>query len=114
MDNLIILLISIVAVESITEVVVKSYIMSNLRNYLMNRFKFLQYLLTCGYCFSFWATFLILILLVITGSTPKIMNNMLNIFFIFFIIQRGSNIMHGMVDRYFDTRKDIRYNREKE
>jgi hypothetical protein len=27
------------------------------------------------------------------------------------VVHRLSNMLHGAIDRYFDTRKDIRYNK---
>lgn len=110
METYIILFISIFITEAITELSVKSFILAPIRNYLMSKFKFFEYLLTCGYCFSFWVTAFIMILLSIFDSLPIIINNLLNIFFIFFIIQRGSNMLHGLHDRFFSTKKDIRYN----
>lgn len=106
------LLCCMLIVESITEVIIKSVIFTKVRNLFIKRSVFFEYLLTCGYCFSFWTSLFILILLICYNQEPHILNGVLNYFFIFFIIQRGSNMVHGAIDRYFDTRKDIRYNKE--
>jgi len=106
------IIISIMVVEAITEVITKSVILNTPRNFLMKQAEFFAYLLTCGYCFSFWATAFILILLGTFNTLPILFDSYLNIFMIFFIIQRGSNMFHGTIDRYFSTSKDNRYSRQ--
>ena len=110
LSDFIVIICSCIVVESITELVIKSFILNKVKSFLMSKSVFLEYLLSCGYCFSYWVTLLVLILLSCFNHLPIILDSLLNYFFIFFIIQRGSNIIHGSIDRYFDTRKDIRYN----
>ncbi len=112
LDIIYILFISIIIVEAITEVIIKSVIFNGPRNFFIKRSEFFAYLLTCGYCFSFWATVFVLCLLGIFEGLPILFDSYLNIFVLFFIIQRGSNMWHGAIDRYFSTSKDNRYSRK--
>lgn len=110
MNNIFDLIICIIVVEAITELIIKSIIFSRIRNFFISRSTFFEYLLTCGYCFSFWVSFFLIMLLISYNRLPVLIDGVLNYLFIFFIMQRGSNMLHGAIDRYFDTRKDIRYN----
>jgi hypothetical protein len=110
LESLLIIIVSSIVVESITELIIKSFIFNKIKSFFISKSVFLEYLLSCGYCFSYWATLFIMILLKTFNHLPILLDSPLNYLFIFFIIQRGSNIVHGSVDRYFDTRKDIRYN----
>jgi hypothetical protein len=107
------ILILIILVELTTELIIKSTIFLPIRVYFINKSKFLEELLTCGYCFSVWASMLWCIIFYITDNMPiLVLNSLLNFGIIWLISHRLSNLLHGAIDRYFDTRKDIRYNRE--
>lgn len=95
--------------ESITEILVKSTIFRPIRDKLFSiNNRWITELITCGYCFSFWVSLLV-------TTVFHLMNpiefKILNFTVIVIITHRLSNIIHGSIDRYFDTRKDIRYNK---
>lgn len=111
MKDLIVILSSILAVEAVTEVAIKGEIFFRVRAFIIERNEFLSQLVTCGYCFSFWISFLVCVVLEMCDELPQIhFNFFLNFIVIWIVLQRGSNMLHGAIDKYFDTRKDIRYN----
>lgn len=107
------LVILIILTELTTELLVKSTIFFQLRKALSERSKFLLELLSCGYCFSVWSSLFWCFTFYFFSKVPSLLEpNWLNLLVIWLIVHRGSNLFHGLIDRYFDTRKDIRYNRE--
>lgn len=106
------LLILLLLTELTTELIIKSTIFLPIRIYFINKSKFLGDLLTCGYCFSVWSSMFWCITFYITNNIPMlVLNSFINFVIIWLISHRLSNMLHGAIDRYFDTRKDIRYNR---
>lgn len=102
-----VLIISLI-VESITEMIVKSTLIRPLREALFNLHnEWITELITCGYCSAFWVALFVNI--ISTLHLPDTFN-LLNFIVMVVITHRLSNIIHGSIDRYFDTRKDIRYN----
>lgn len=101
-------------VESITQILIKSLILQDIRVFLLkkiNNEKF-TYLLSCGYCSSFWiATLLNLIGNYLSVSIILVDSKIINITILILITHRLSNIIHGAIDKYFDKSYDIRYNK---
>lgn len=98
--------------EAITELIIKGDIFKALREFLKGTCWFFRELLACAYCFSFWATFLVLsVYLLCFGRFPLPFSGLyfFDFFASLFIVQRLSNVIHGSIDKYFDTRKDIRF-----
>jgi hypothetical protein len=111
MNILYYLLLLICLTELLVEVCIKSEIFFTTRKYFIEKNGFLSKLLTCGYCFSFWIAFILTVIFLITNNLPIILSNsILNFISIWLLVQRGSNILHGTIDKYFDKRYDIRYN----
>ncbi len=103
----------VIIIEAMTNVLVKGDIFTNFRSKIYNYSEFLGKLVLCGYCFSFWVSFIICFL---CFSLHVQLISIFNIPFLdfianVFILQRMSNYLHGISDRFFDTRKDIRYNK---
>ena len=101
-------------VESITQICIKSIITEPIRVYIIAKYPTskLTYFITCGYCFSFWISLGLLSLSYCVSSPPSLVSNAyINFIIILLLIHRLSNIVHGAVDKYFDKRYDIRYNR---
>jgi hypothetical protein len=111
---LLFLILLVILTEALTQLVVKASIFENLRNFLSLKSKFLTELLSCGYCFSFWAS-LFFNLIFFLSDMPLlkfdfgILSWLLNLLFSVILVQRLSNYLHGVSDRFFDTAKDVRY-----
>jgi hypothetical protein len=115
-----------ILVEATTELIVKADIFYGLRRFLADRARFLEEVLSCGYCFSVWASlFWNTVLFNIFSVSDRILESdsyfkielpkifILIIFIICVILtHRLSNFLHGLSDRLFSTKKDIRYQKE--
>lgn len=100
-------------VEALTEVIVKSQIARPLRETLSSKSVFLKELLHCGYCTSFWITAPVIILCgkVIPLSGGIVLDTLLTIL----IVQRISNVIHNVIDKWTDKYYDTRFvNSEKQ
>lgn len=106
------LFIIICLTEILTQVIIKGEIFLSIRTFFIEKnIIFLNKLLTCGYCFSFWVSFGISFIFYYTDNLPIILsNNVINFLSVWLLSQRGSNILHGCIDKYFDKKYDIRYN----
>lgn len=87
----------IICTEAITELVVKSEFFSPVREFIFNRrkniiYKFLDKLLSCGYCFSVWASVICFILY----STNLYL---IRVGLLCLVIHRLSNVLHFVIDR---------------
>ncbi len=113
-NRLLIFFLVVIVVEAITEVCIKGEIFFNVRAFIIEKNDFFGKLVTCGYCFSFWISLLVCCLLYFFDALIVIIyNEFINFIFNWVILQRCSNILHGAIDKYFDTRKDIRYDKSK-
>lgn len=114
---MIILIFLILINEALVELISKSLLLANFREFFMYSdypiLKFIGDAVSCGYCCSFWtAMFLVLIsgfTLDFFISNIFILNAFINFVFSVLIIQRCSNYLHGLSDRFFSTSKDVRY-----
>jgi Protein of unknown function (DUF1360) len=100
--------------ESITNICLKATISHPIRAYIISKMynTKIGYLLTCGYCFSFWVSLLLLTLSYTVTTVPILVESgMVNFVVILLVVHRLSNIIHGTVDKYFDKQYDIRYNK---
>ena len=100
-----------IIVESITYICISADLLDKPRTALKESCRFLEGLLSCGYCFSFWVA---LILLVIYSSSSSIIlidgvTSWINFIFCWLLLHRLSNVVHGAIDKYFDRQKDLRY-----
>lgn len=111
LSNIAAILVLAVLVEALTELFAKSYIFQGIRSRLSVN-SGLEILVSCGYCLSFWFSLLITSLSFLYGTLPYLAESAaVNFLVAWILLQRLSNFVHGAYDRYFDTRKDIRYNR---
>lgn len=96
--------------EAITYICVNSSIARPVRAFLVSfNYDWLTELVSCGYCSSFWVSVIVNSIYLVYISAKF---SLIKFIVIVIIVHRLSNIIHGSIDRYFDTRKDIRYNRE--
>jgi hypothetical protein len=122
-ETILVLLAVVIVCEAVTELVVKSEIFLPLHVFLERRksnflCRFAGKAISCGYCFSVWASIVLNIIIMLTGnvlivlpfSTASITAQvLLNLLFSVILVHRLSNYLHGISDRYCDTRKDNRY-----
>ena len=114
------LAILVVLTEALTQLGVKADVFNTVRDYLRSKSQFLDELLICGYCFSVWVSLAVNLLLFFLGepiiyikfSDFGVLSLLVNFFISVILVHRFSNYLHGISDRFFDTRKDIRYNKE--
>jgi hypothetical protein len=114
MDTLFYFLILAILIESITQIITKSVITESVRAYIISKNPTgkVSYLLTCGYCSSFWVTLKLVLVSYLVSTPPVIVNNyIINFVILVLLCHRFSNIFHGAIDKYFDKRYDIRYNK---
>jgi hypothetical protein len=100
-------------VESITYALLKADLLEKPRDFIKSKSKFLNDLLSCGYCSSFWVSLIVLGHLFLFTSHRFYLfyelNPTLNFIFCWFVVHRFGNIIHGAIDKYFDRSKDLRY-----
>lgn len=105
-------------VEALTEIS-KAYITSPLWNLVFritSNFPifnaYISYLVTCGYCKSFWISFFCCVLCYYFQCFPVVTGNLIiNFFLVVLLVHRLSNVVHFFIDR-LDTSKDLRYNKK--
>lgn len=103
----------VVATESITQLVIKSTIFKPLRDLISRLGHWPEELFKCGYCFSVWVALGITLL---SGfSVFPTTNGLVGLFVTTMIIQRLSNILHNVIDKWTDKYYDLQYiNTDKE
>ena len=88
------LLLLIISTEAITELVVKSEIFKPFREFLFNKkLNFFHSLVDCGYCFSVWAAFFVLII------SYYFDNYVTRLIILGLVTHRLSNIVHFLFDK---------------
>jgi len=106
MNGWIMFILSIVLVESITQLITKSELFSPIREFFFNRreksrfCKWLHALLDCGYCTSVWIGWFIIVTLYFFEDN----NIFINLFFGGLILHRLANILHFLIDRLNSNR----------
>lgn len=115
--NMLILLFLILINEALVELITKSILLEYLRDFFTNSnsslLNFIGYILNCGYCCSFWTAMLLVLIFNFSFnfyiSNLILVNFMINFIVSVLAIQRCSNYLHGISDRFFSTNKDVRY-----
>lgn len=103
----------IILTELITELVVKSEIFKPIRNLIFRLGNWFQKLFSCGYCFSVWAAFGVVLLT--QTSYPLTGNKVLDLGLMALVVHRLANVLHNVIDKWTDKYYDVRYvNTEKE
>ena len=101
-----IVIMSIMA-ETLTELAVKSQIFLTTRTWLSGKSDFLKELLHCGYCFSVWMAFFVI---VVTGLfIPLTGRAILDGFITLLVVHRLSNVLHNVIDKWTDKYYDTRF-----
>lgn len=110
----------VIITESLTYLFLRGDIFFNIKLKISSICKFLEDLLSCSYCFSFWVSFGVNFLFpLIVGRFPVQLIDNVNIFMVLvnyilsvIIIQRLSNYLHGFKDKFMSVEYDIRFNKE--
>jgi len=93
------ILLFVIVTEAITELVVKSELFEPLRKYCFESkywlFNFIHRILDCGYCFSVWAGFFVVILNYVTSYF------IVDIFMLGIVVHRLSNVLHFLIDKLY-------------
>ena len=90
-------ILSIIAVEAVTEIIVQSNIFSRLRNALAKVSNFLGEWITCGYCLSIWISASVAWFLPGDVTHIVIIDYLIRIF----VLHRISNVLHELLSRWF-------------
>lgn len=100
---ILLLLCAAVCTEAVVEIVVKSNIFEPVRKFLEKRNSFLFQLVSCGHCFSMWASLLVVSVFFI-GANISIegVSNILLFPVGVILVHRVSNYLHMFIDRYVD------------
>jgi hypothetical protein len=96
---LVLFILSVVFVEALTELFVKSLIFSRLREFVKSKNDFVKDILSCGYCTSVWVSLFPALYLshVQTFCAPLVG------FLLFWVsLHRLANYLHNINDKYFD------------
>lgn len=112
----VVFILSVIFVEALTELIIKSELLLSWRERQKSRDDFSSKLFSCGYCFSFWsaaiASFIYSLIVCRLLLGPPGPNHLLFfpiwIFFIL-VLQRCSNYLHNFNDKWLDkyyTKKD--------
>lgn len=93
----------IVLTETLTELIVKSEILSPFRKFFFDRktnklFNKIHELLDCGYCTSVWVGWFFGILLF---RESLLINEYVDWFFVGLLLHRASNFLHNIYDRIY-------------
>ena len=105
MNVWIMFILTIVLVESITEILTKSELFSPLREFFFNRrdrskiCKWFNNLLECGYCTSVWVSWFVVFMWYLKPE-----NVLVYIFFGGLILHRFANMLHFLIDRLNSNR----------
>lgn len=107
-------IVGIILTEALTELLVKSEIFQPVRNFVFFKsqepiYNFIGKVLSCGYCCSVWVAAALTFIFTVLGFIELFGFWLLDFFVITLVLHRASNYLHGVSDRYFDTRYDNRY-----
>lgn len=97
-NNLIIWLITVLAVERITEIIINGAIFERPRHWILSKNNFFSELFGCGYCMSVWIS--AIFAWALPGSFFN--NEYLNIVVKIFAVHGLSNILHELFKRWLD------------
>ena len=94
-------IITVVLVEAITELVIKSRVFRKLRECVSRKSNFLKELLMCGYCFAFYASVICVLWLKVT----LILSGWVGMIVALFIIHRCSSHLHDLTHIFVKHQK---------
>lgn len=96
---------SIICVEALTELIIKSELFLIWREKQKKYSEFRDSLFSCGYCFSFWAAMPVAFIYTLILYRYSLLNLLLffpAVIFFVLVMQRCANFIHYFVDRWLD------------
>lgn len=103
---LVVLLLSVVFVEGLTELVRKASILDRPRG-LVTKIPFFDALLSCGYCTSVWAAALPASLVFLVGAGLLLYEQLLLFVFFTVVLHRLANYLHNFNDKHLDKYYEV-------
>ena len=101
------LLLAVILTELVTELVIKSVIFSPLRERIKKLGTYINDLFSCGYCFSVWSAYGVVILLNLAYDFTGWYYVDLTLTGL--VVHRLSNYLHNFNDKYLDKYYDVRF-----
>ena len=101
------ILLAIIVTESITEIVIKSEIFNPVTTLFSKLGSWFKTLFSCGYCFSLWVA--VAVVFFTNTSYPLTGNHIADLGLMALVIQRLSNILHNVIDKWTDKYYDTKY-----
>ena len=95
------------ATEAMVELLVKSKFFEHPRQFL-SKWSWFKALINCGYCTSVWVA-MIFITAAPVCIIPLSRLHFFNVLVTLLVVQRLSNIMHNVIDKWTDKYYDMRY-----
>ena len=101
------LLLAVILTELITELVIKSIVFKPIRERIKGLHSWLEQLLSCGYCFSVWSSYGVVILMGLAYNFTDYY--VVDLTLTGLVVHRLSNYLHNFVDKWLDKYYDVRF-----
>ena len=101
------LIFAVILTELLTELVIKSVIFKPIRDRLGKLGNWFKELLSCGYCFSVWVAFAVVLSLQLSYNLTGVF--LLDMSLVALITHRLSNYLHNFNDKHLDKYYDVRF-----
>ncbi len=101
------LLFAVILTELTTELVIKSVVFRPIRDRIKNLGKWFAELFSCGYCFSLWSSYGVVLLLGLTYNFTGWY--WADLALTGLIVHRLSNYLHNFNDKFLDKYYDARF-----
>ena len=112
-EFLLLILALTITTEAVVELVIKSAIFLPVRKMIFKLGSWAEKLFSCGYCFSFWAAFCLVLSSRFSYNLTS--NGLLDLLIVVLIVHRLSNILHNVIDKWTDKYYSLAHvNSEKE
>jgi hypothetical protein len=98
---------AVILTELLTELVIKSVLFRPIRERIKGLGSWFKEFFSCGYCFSVWAAYGVVLLLQLTYDFTGWF--WLDLSLMGFIVHRLSNFLHNFNDKYLDKYYDLRF-----
>ena len=100
-------LFAVILTELTTELVIKSVIFRPIRDRIKNLGKWFAELFSCGYCFSLWSSYGVVLLLGLTYNFTGWY--WADLALTGLVVHRLSNYLHNFNDKFLDKYYDVRF-----
>jgi hypothetical protein len=100
-------ILAVVLTELVTELVVKSAVFRPIRERIKKLGSWFRELFSCGYCFSFWAAYGVVLLLQLAYDFTGYL--WVDLSLTGLVIHRLSNYLHNFDDKWLNKYYDVRF-----